>query len=73
MRKSIFGQGKHLKDIASEGTLNHVEIDLGEILAHGLLASIIDQNVNLAVPENAVNKLSIHDGKGKVLGKKHTA
>lgn len=46
--KSIFRHGKDLKDVASESTLDILQIDVLEVLAHDLLRSIVDQDVDLA-------------------------
>jgi hypothetical protein len=46
MRKSEFGDSKHLQNVASEHALNDVEINLGKILAHPLLSCIVDQDID---------------------------
>jgi hypothetical protein len=49
MVKSIFRHGKDLEDVASESTLDILQIDILEILTHDLLASVVDQHINLSV------------------------
>lgn len=44
----IFGDRKHLQNVASEGALYLVEVDLGDIWTHDLLGGVIDKDVNLA-------------------------
>ena len=48
MVKSIFRHGKDLKDVASESALDILQINILEVLAHDLLRSIVDQDVDLA-------------------------
>lgn len=55
MRDSILGQGKHGKDVGSEGTFDRVKVDFAKVLAHGLLASIVDEDINLTVPKEEMS------------------
>ena len=49
VRKCVFGDGEHLKNVASEDALGHFEVDFLEVLAHCLLGGIVHQDVNGAV------------------------
>jgi hypothetical protein len=42
MGKGIFGDRKHLQNIASEDILDHAQINVREFFAHPLLRGIID-------------------------------
>lgn len=48
MMERVFGHGEHLQNVAAEGTLDHVEINILKVLAHYLLGGIVDENVDLA-------------------------
>lgn len=48
VRQCELGYGKHLQDIGPEQRLDLVQINLLEVLAHELLGSIVDQNIDSA-------------------------
>lgn len=59
MRNRVFGNRERLQDIAPERTLNIIEIDILEVLAHNLLPSIVDQNIDPRIPKTKPQPLAL--------------
>lgn len=47
--KSIFGNGKHLQNVAAKGALDLIQVDILQVTAHDLLGCVVDEDVYLAV------------------------
>lgn len=47
MRQRELRESKHLQDVAPEGTLDQVEIDVRKVLLHGLFARVVHEDVEL--------------------------
>jgi hypothetical protein len=46
----IFRDGESGENVRAERTLDHLKVDFGKVRAHALLAGIVDEHINSAVP-----------------------
>jgi hypothetical protein len=70
MVKCILCHSKDLKNVASERTLDVIQVDVLEILTHDLLASVVDQHIDFTKLVNVflhslLARLIIHEVSGE--------